>query len=58
MAAIASGHGRRKWIGVLMLAALVGSLAGRPVVTATAAAGPPVAPCTLPSLSVTWNTTG
>jgi hypothetical protein len=38
MATISSGHGRLKWTGVLLLVAVVGSLAGRPVASATAAA--------------------
>jgi pimeloyl-ACP methyl ester carboxylesterase len=44
MAAISSGHGRLKWRHVPLLVAVVGSLAGRPVDTATAAAptGPAV----------------
>jgi pimeloyl-ACP methyl ester carboxylesterase len=42
MAAISSGHGRPKWTVALLLVAVVGSFAARPVVTATAA--PPAGP--------------
>jgi hypothetical protein len=44
VAAIASGYGRLKWTPVLLLVAVVGSLGGPPIVTATAAApsGPTV----------------